>query len=149
MSGPEVDVYVTQYTRGKNHNHIPQPLHWEICVLLDDSDGMPRGNIYHVIGSTAEYGFKKHENLHFTTAGGWRGSLKVGTIPRHALPKVEDLFAQVQVFSNDLQWGCRRWVFAALRKLRAQGYNIRPFWTWDELSNQMNMLLEEWEAGDI
>ncbi|CCM01837.1 uncharacterized protein FIBRA_03905 [Fibroporia radiculosa] len=143
-------VYVAQYSRGVDANRKTLTMHWEICIQTSEADQRPRGNIYHIKGSRADYKFEKLVDRHFTTTGNWRGMVKVGTVAKSSLPGIEQLFREVQIHTNNPDWGCRNWVSNALRKLYARGYGIDPILAqWEGLNHMMDMVLKAWEDGDL
>jgi len=115
-------------------------------VRLGGTDDKPQGNIYHLKGSIHEFGYEKLENKHYQSPGNWKGTVNVGKIARKDLPRMEKFFEQVAIVHHDGNWGCRKWVSAALRKLCAQGFKIDPYrWQFEVLENEFEALREEFE----
>ncbi|OBZ66733.1 hypothetical protein A0H81_13192 [Grifola frondosa] len=142
-------ILVSQYNRVNAPSNAQYGFHWEICIQSGfDKDRCPLGYVYHIVGSTASYGYQKMEGVRYTTSENWRGSFEVGRIKEQDLPAIERNLSQVQILKDDPNWNCQNWVIAALRKLTAQGF-INAHYSMEALQHQMNILNEQWEQGDI
>ncbi|CCM01838.1 uncharacterized protein FIBRA_03906 [Fibroporia radiculosa] len=139
----EYRVYVGRFERGGD-----LPPHWEICIRYSKETGRSQGPVWHLKGSWHGWRVEIIENTFYSKPQAWTGCHFVGTIAANRIPAARQVVEETPIVANDPNWNCQNWVYTALRRLEARGYNIKAPVSFAKLTEDMAEAKRLWDSGE-